>query len=104
MNLNEYEVVPDPLWFVLQFSGADGYDYIEVAFIYRWMALPSWGEEGFDLGQWPLVVIFTKNKPDCFQLAQTIEGDITQWHFPTQELRDAAITELATYWREQATT
>lgn len=80
--------------------GDDGYDRIEAASPQRWYAIPGWGRDGWELGSWPLVVIFHRNTADGFELAENVEGDVTAYRFPTRELRDQATDALAYFhWR-----
>jgi hypothetical protein len=59
----QYRLQPDSFWAVSQMRGDDGYDRIEAARPHRWHAIPSWGRDGWDLGKWPLVVIYHRNSP-----------------------------------------
>ena len=62
-----------------------------------WTAIPSWGLEGWDLGAWPLVVVFHRQSADGFELAYDVEGDVTVYRYSTRELRDAA-TDCLAFW------
>jgi len=101
-ELRQYRVDPEGFWTVAQMSGGDGYDRMEPALKHGWIAVPSWGRDGWDLGSWPLVVIYHRQTPDAFWLAQNVEGDAYCYRFPTRELRDAATDLLALYhWRSR---
>jgi len=93
----QYRVAPEPFWQLAQIHGEDGYDRIEMAQTHGWRAVPSWGLEGWDLGTWPLVVIFHGQSADGFELAYDVEGDVTVYRYPTRELRDAA-TDCLAFW------
>jgi len=96
---NAYRAVPETFWLACQLCGADGYDRIEIARSRGWRAIPAWGRDGWDLGSWPLVVIFHRDSVDAFELAENVEGDVTAHRFPTRELRDQATDELAfSHW------
>lgn len=92
-----YQVAPENFWMLAVLRGDDGYDRIESASRYGWKAIPSWGLDGWDLGSWPLVVMFHRSIDDAFELAYNVEGDITVYRYATRELRDAATDYLA-FW------
>ena len=99
-------------------SGA-GYDDMELAEARKWHAVSGWGRDGWDLGDWPYVVIYTRTLTTCaicganltdgsgdgdnghwqnckdpvgrFQVMQIVEGDHDAYAFTTAEDRDAAI-------------
>ena len=75
----QYRARPEPFWAGLQARGDDGYERIEVARRWKWEAIPSWGRDGWDLGDWPLVVIFHRDSADGFELAENCEGDVTAY-------------------------
>jgi hypothetical protein len=52
---------------------------------------------GWDLGDWPFVVIYHRRTPQGFDLAENVEGDVTCYRYPTRELRDAATDQLS-FW------
>jgi hypothetical protein len=35
----------------------DGYDWMDVIAEHGWAVIPSWGCDGWDLGQWPYVMV-----------------------------------------------
>ena len=79
----------------------DGYGDIEVATKLGWTAVSSWGHDGWDLGNWPYVVISIRNVGDLYcgaawqyQMRQTVEGDTTNYGFASAEDRNAAIDYL----------
>jgi hypothetical protein len=101
-DLIAYRVTPEPFWLAAQLAGDDGYDRIEIARARGWDAIPAWGRDGWDLGSWPLVVIFHRHRAGAYELAENVEGDATVWRFPTRELRDAATDLLAfTHWQHE---
>jgi hypothetical protein len=63
-----YRVTPEPFWALAQARGKDGYDRIERAVAHGWRAVPGWGRDGWDLGSWPLVVIFHGESPAGFEI------------------------------------
>ncbi|MFZ0179956.1 MAG: hypothetical protein WAL84_08825, partial [Candidatus Dormiibacterota bacterium] len=60
----EYRIEPESFWTLCQLRGDDGYDRIEAARMRRWVAIPSWGRDGWDLGSWPLAVIYHRHTPE----------------------------------------
>jgi len=98
----KYRVAPEPFWAASQWRGDDGYDRIETSARRRWEAIPSWGRDGWDLGAWPLVVIFHRDSTVGYELAENCEGDATVYRYPTRALRDAATDQIAFWhWRER---
>jgi hypothetical protein len=84
-----------------------GHDFIERFAAGGWRPIPAWGMNGWDLGEWPLVVVLHRERPCVghagkFSLAYYIEGDVVIEHFASREERDAATDELAAFhWRHQ---
>lgn len=98
MNLDSFSIPPQAMWTVLQLRGDTGYDAMDIAMRHGWHPLPCWGPEGRDLGDWPLVVVFTRTQGQRNELAEYVEGDIQQWTFDTPEQRREAIDALALTW------
>ena len=68
----------------------------------KWCAVAAWGTKGWDLGQWPLVVFYFRDRPDesLYDVMQCVEGDLYQWTTPTPELRNQIVNFHAHwYWR-----
>jgi hypothetical protein len=97
-----YRIAPESFWSICQMRGDDGYGRMEAAAPKRWHAIPSWGRDGWDLGSWPYVVVYHRDVPDAFELAENVEGDVTAYRYPTREMRDCATDELAFYhWKHE---
>lgn len=94
---DEYRIEPEAFWSLALLRGDDGYDRMEPARTHRWRPIPSWGQDGWDLGSWPLVVIYHRTTPDAWQLAYDVEGDITVYSYPLQQQRDSA-TDCLAFW------
>ncbi len=75
--------------------GEEGYDRMERRRHSGWEPIPNWGRDGWDLGQWPYVVISHRRTSDGFELLYDVEGDTATYRYPTREQRDAATDELA---------
>lgn len=69
----------------------DGYEDMEVESARGWSAVPSWGEDGWDLGEWPYVVYYVNATNGLLQIC---EGDREFWQFDSAEQRSAAIDHL----------
>jgi hypothetical protein len=96
----QYEITPEADWLHFQMSGHDGYERIDTASSRGWNPIPSWGSDRWDLGSWPLVVIFHRHSADGFELAYDVEGCVTIYQYSTRELRDTATDYLACWhWR-----
>ena len=80
-----------------RWPGDDGYDRMTFARARGWEAISSWGLDGWDLGNWPYVVVYHRRETE---LAIDVEGDITVQTFPTREERDRKTDETAFfYWK-----
>lgn len=72
----------------------DGYDQMEVLEHRKgWHAVSSWGCDGWDLGSWPYVVVYTWGT-NLYRLAVNCEGDLDTYSFATIEDRNAAMDYL----------
>lgn len=99
-ELEQYQVEPKGWWLAAQMMGMDGYDTLEVAERNSWRAIPAWGSRGWDLGSWPLVVIYHRNQGGTYSVAEYVEGDVTCYTCPTKELRDQITDEIAFFhWK-----
>lgn len=104
----------------------DGYSDLEAEERRGWTAMANWGRDGWDLGTWPYVILYTRDIatctscganltdgsgdgtnghwPDCtstagrFGLLQICEGDRTAWAFASVEDRNAALDYLFLYY------
>ena len=80
----------------------DGYGDMAAEKSRGWQAVSGWGADGWDLGDWPYVVIYVRpaanrfdpDKPTTFGLMQICEGDRTVYEFGSREDREAAIDYL----------
>jgi hypothetical protein len=99
-EMKQYEVTPTVEWDQALFKGGDGYDVMDTVCAYGWHPIADWGEHGWDLGNWPLVVVFRRRlMGEQWQIAEYCEGDVTQYTCPTQELRNQVIDRIALfYW------
>jgi hypothetical protein len=97
-----YRATPEPFWALAQARGEDGYGRMERAVAHGWRAVPGWGQDGWDLGSWPLVVIFHRESPAGFEVAENVEGDITAYRYPTAAMRERATDGLAFFHWELA--
>lgn len=69
---------------------------------YGWRAIGDWGKPGYNLGSWPLVIIYFREREGRFEVAEYVEGDVAVWSCPTEELRQAVTDELAFFhWKHR---
>jgi hypothetical protein len=73
-----------------RWPGDEGYERMEFAPRLGWAAISSWGLNGWDLGNWPYVVVYHRGE---VELAVDVEGDIDIEKFPTREERDRRTDE-----------
>jgi hypothetical protein len=103
-ELDQYRVDPGNFWKGLIMRGVTGYDAMELADKHGWHPLAAWGKDGWNLGSWPLVIVFFRNRQQedtvLYQVVEYVEGDVTMWSCPTKQLRRAVIDELAFFhWK-----
>ena len=84
----------------------DGYDWMG-QLSNGWYEVPSWGSEGWDLGDWPYVIVAHYNGEvgdiGPFGVATYVEGDLEVKEFPTRAERDSETDRIALfYWRNRA--
>jgi hypothetical protein len=72
----------------------DGYGDMEAEEERGWRAMASWGRDGWNLGDWPYVVLCTRTSPGRFRLMQIVEGDRTEYEFTSEDDRMAALDYL----------
>lgn len=72
----------------------DGYGDMEQARAEGWREISGWGADGWDLGDWPYVVISHRDGTGRHEMRQTVEGDTTVYAFDNDEDRDAATDYL----------
>lgn len=75
----------------------DGYDWMETLLGTGWVALPSWGSDGWDAGAWPYIIItvarYRDQAGELFGYSTYVEGDTRSRWFRSQEACFEAITE-----------
>ncbi|MGP0225312.1 hypothetical protein [Paenarthrobacter sp. NCHU4564] len=81
-----------------------GYDWMELISEHGWAVIPSWGSDGWDLGQWPYVMVAGIRTADeignLFGMATYCEGDVKTTFYRTKARFWDAITEQAFYhWK-----
>ena len=84
----------------------DGYDVMSVANRFGWRDVAAWGSDGWNLGDWPYVVIYFRETPgggrSAYQLAYYVEGDVSVYGYATEDERTRATDELAFFhWKNR---
>lgn len=99
-KFGQFETTPRAIWQDLRDAGCDGYDVMQTMVALGWTAVGSWGKDGWDLGSWPYVVVYWHDDCGGYELLTWVEGDLTQYTFPTKELRQDKTDEIAFfYWK-----
>jgi hypothetical protein len=100
-ELKQYEVKATGFWESTWMFG-DGYDVMEIAESKGWRAIAGWGRDGWDLGSWPYVIVFFRDREGFFDVIVYVEGDVTMYACPTKEIRQAITNETAFfYWKKR---
>lgn len=85
--------------------GGDGYDWMDLAEDAGWSTLALWGNDGWDAGQWPYVIMSVCKQTgddgtETFGFSTYVEGDTSTEMFATRlELWARISKECAWYWR-----
>lgn len=90
-DLRPYKIDAEAFWQIERMAGGDGYDAMEKAAEYKWVAVSGWGRDGWDFLEWPYYVGYVRNTPEGFEFATNCEGDVDVWRFPSRELRERAM-------------
>ena len=101
-ELEHYKVEPDAFWQAAWVYG-DGYGVMEQAErkVHGWCVISGWGRDGYDLGSWPLVMVFFRQRHG-FEVAYYVEGDVVCYAAPTEAIRNAIVDEIAFFhWKHQ---
>lgn len=75
----------------------DSEEDMELAERQGWHAVSAWGQDGWMLGDWPYVTVYTRNVWTAgarFELRTICEGDSDVYVFASGEDRDAALDYL----------
>ena len=97
------EVIPDaPV--LRDYHANGGYHWMDLVAEHGWTVIPSWGSEGWDLGQWPYVMVAGIRTADeagnLFGMATYCEGDVRTTFYRTKARFWEAITEQAFFhWK-----
>jgi len=73
---------------------------MEIARKAGWSPLSSWGADGWDLGDWPLVVLSVRTRGGRFELLSVCEGDHDLYAFDTKPDLHAAIDYLFVWYQQ----
>ncbi|HSN35457.1 MAG TPA: hypothetical protein VLT34_03830 [Arthrobacter sp.] len=73
-----------------------GYDWMEIIGEHGWAVIPTWGSDGWDLGNWPYVMVAATRTADSignlFGVATYCEGDVSCTYYLTKARQWDAIS------------
>lgn len=70
----------------------DGYSDMEAEERRGWRVVALWGRDGWNMGHWPYVMIYTRDRPDGqAELLSIVEGDRSEYLFDEPGDREAAL-------------
>lgn len=72
----------------------DGYSDMEAEEKRGWHVIANWGRDGWDLGEWPYVMIYKRVRQGKYEVLSICEGDRTWYQFDSQEDQYAALDYL----------
>lgn len=72
----------------------DGYGDVTAAQSQGWKTHPSWGRDGWDLGQWPYVSIHLRVNGGRYEVLTIVEGDHDVYAFDSEADQHAAVDYL----------
>ncbi len=75
-------------------QSGDGYGDMEVARRQGWDPVAAWGKDGWDLGSWPYVAIYRRERDGKHELMQVVEGDHDVYAFASLADLEAAVDYL----------
>ena len=94
--------IETPIEFLDCWRYGDGYDVMEAVTDHGWNSVDAWGKPGWNLGSWPLVIVFVRRQNGIFQVAEYVEGDVTVYSCPNKWIRQQIIDGLAFFhWKHQ---
>jgi hypothetical protein len=96
------EVIVAPV--LLDYHLNTGWDWMDEVDDAGWGALGTWGVDGYDLGDWPYVIVaarYTRHRGRAFWgYALYCEGDVrTHWYAAKVQLWEAITREAFFYWK-----
>lgn len=79
----------------------DGYDWMDDAIVAGWRVIGSWGADGWDMGDWPYVIVAYRQLPDqTYMSIVRVEGDLAAaQHSDHAELTAFLDRTAQAYWR-----
>ena len=84
-------------------DGDTGYDWIHALRGTEWWVVTNWGVDGWDLGNWPFVVVATCSvlPTGPYGVAVYVEGDVAVRSYGSHAERITALDRIAEfYWRQ----
>lgn len=79
----------------------DGYDWMDEAIGAGWRVIASWGADGWDMGDWPYVIVGYRMLPDNTYISIVrVEGDLIARHHPDHaDLTEFLNKTAHAYWQ-----
>ena len=87
----------DPFWREIQRGDDHPCEVEEWARWEGWDTVGWWDVAGWPQGSSSEVIIFHRGMGDAWEMVEYCDGNVTQYSYPSQELRDAATDYLA-FW------
>jgi hypothetical protein len=89
---------------LLDYHMNTGWDWMDDVEKDGWYAVGTWGVDGYDLGQWPYVIVVVRNTKDdkgrLYGYGLYCEGDVrTHWYRDRVERWEAITREAFFYWK-----
>lgn len=101
-TLDTREPVTAPV--LLDYHMNGGYDWMDEVTYLGWATPGLWGAEGWDLGQWPYVIVATRTHETedgpLYGFATYVEGDVqTRWYRQQPRCWEAISAEAFGWWQ-----
>jgi len=86
-------------WTVFYGAG-DGWDFLQMLPTAGWSSVRAWGRHGWDLGDWPLVIVAARRCVHSGQVevCEYVQGDLTITTWPDVDAATGHVNGLAQAW------
>ena len=82
-------------------SYGDGYDDMEINERQGWHTIANWGRDGWEMGEWPYVMISARRKGSGAEVLSVCEGDHTIYQFDTYADHIRALNYLFCWYQPE---